>query len=962
MAGKQTPLLRSSRPARIARHAQRHHPILLHMYTDCDDADDIRRSGRSTKGQHTKNKDELDEAVAAAAKPKPKVVKNEKKPQPEKDVPRSQSAQSAEQPEAEGEDDAYYRCVCGDQREIRGREMICCDKCEAWQHNKCLNLPSSEYWEDKLYYCEQCRPDDHRELLEAMARGEKPWNRKKGSKGAKPKFRPSDVGSEATATPEKKDAPSPHPAPAPTPTPAPAAPEAPAPSNGQSEAKVHPQADCYPFQTDLIQPPKKPTLKSQPQSPLGEKRSHDAVADKDTSAAKRRKSSAQHNLKTGANAPVSGSSSLPEKRKKPVDMLIAVLADIIKNVKDYRIPDGATPTSIATRFTLQIDLAAVAHFGEPTENMHPYIHQFRALMVNTKKNRILVERLLSGTLTPEELATMPAEEMASEDKQRKIAAMREAVEKQSILQDETGPRIRKTHKGEEIVGQDNMDVEFRPPERRDTMDDAKPVIPPSPQDEHHRVVELPEDVANRSAMSIDTSAPQLDSTRRPSTNFSIDQIFQKVQSPSQTQGAFLHRRQSSIRPQQHTPQEDNVVDADVDRLLKDEDNDVEMTGYPADPTIIWRGSIEMQAVGTFDAAARFVAGGDFGQILPWDQLMIPNLPIQGRVEDVKGDDYIRGLPQSGQDVAVLSISPITDEGKVLFDNLYNYFQPRRRWGVVPPDALKHPLVKDLYIIPIEPGGSELPGFLNMLEHCTIETPRTNPMLLLALVAKLPEMMPGAQLPPQNLAEETPSRHGAQPVQPAVPIVNGSMSTNGPSPSPVNPHGPQYSPVQAGFPQDGLGRATASNYPPPNGPHGQGPFPIHQNGHPVPPPHQGPTPPQSQSQPPSQHQLPPNPFAQPQQQPPFGQSQAPPQITPPLPQAPQHPPPPHHLKPHALAVFGPFIDSPVVVQLLTGTTTEWTSDQMTNLRHIMEKVPAARGDMQVLMRELQSQQPARTPGV
>jgi hypothetical protein len=246
MAGKQNPLLRSPQHSRVARHAQRH-PVLLPTHANGDDTDEIRRSGRSTKGQHTKNKDELDaEAAAAAVKPKPKSKPEKKNPQPKVEVARSQSAQSGEPQEVagEGEDDAIYRCVCGDQREIRGREMICCDKCEAWQHNKCLNLPGSEYWEDKTYFCEQCKPEDHAELLAAMARGEKPWNRKKGSKAAKPKFRPSDVGSEATATPEKKEAASPHPASvAPTPTPAAvSSQDMPADaSNGHAEVKVSAQ-------------------------------------------------------------------------------------------------------------------------------------------------------------------------------------------------------------------------------------------------------------------------------------------------------------------------------------------------------------------------------------------------------------------------------------------------------------------------------------------------------------------------------------------------------------------------------------------------------------------------------------------------------------------------------------------------------------------------------------------------
>lgn len=164
--------------------------------TGCHDAnipptdEEPRRSGRATKGQHTKNADALDEAIA---KPKPKTKPDGKKPK-SATAARSQSAPTEEEDEDEDEEeeDAVIRCVCGDQRDF-GPKMICCDKCDIWQHNRCLHLPQQDtYWEGKSYYCEQCRPEEHQELLALMAKGEKPWEKwsKKGSKP--PKSRPID--------------------------------------------------------------------------------------------------------------------------------------------------------------------------------------------------------------------------------------------------------------------------------------------------------------------------------------------------------------------------------------------------------------------------------------------------------------------------------------------------------------------------------------------------------------------------------------------------------------------------------------------------------------------------------------------------------------------------------------------------------------------------------------------------
>ena len=53
--------------------------------------------------------------------------------------------------------------------------MICCENCEAWQHNECMEVSENDDELPEKYYCEQCRPKNHKELLAKVARGEKPW-------------------------------------------------------------------------------------------------------------------------------------------------------------------------------------------------------------------------------------------------------------------------------------------------------------------------------------------------------------------------------------------------------------------------------------------------------------------------------------------------------------------------------------------------------------------------------------------------------------------------------------------------------------------------------------------------------------------------------------------------------------------------------------------------------------------
>ena len=119
-------------------------------------ADTTRRSGRATKGQHRG----FDE-VEATPPPKKTNAKGKKK----------------NEPAPEEEPDAIIRCICGctTEDEDDERKMICCEKCEAWQHNECMEVSENDDELPEKYYCEQCRPKDHKELLAKVARGEKPW-------------------------------------------------------------------------------------------------------------------------------------------------------------------------------------------------------------------------------------------------------------------------------------------------------------------------------------------------------------------------------------------------------------------------------------------------------------------------------------------------------------------------------------------------------------------------------------------------------------------------------------------------------------------------------------------------------------------------------------------------------------------------------------------------------------------
>ena len=72
--------------------------------------------------------------------------------------------------------------------------MICCDNCSAWQHNDCMGVTENDNELPESYMCEICKPEKHRDLLDAISRGEKPWEEKAKRRAEEKKTRKKKGG------------------------------------------------------------------------------------------------------------------------------------------------------------------------------------------------------------------------------------------------------------------------------------------------------------------------------------------------------------------------------------------------------------------------------------------------------------------------------------------------------------------------------------------------------------------------------------------------------------------------------------------------------------------------------------------------------------------------------------------------------------------------------------------------
>ncbi|KAI3618935.1 histone deacetylase complex subunit cti6 [Moniliophthora roreri] len=174
-------------PRETRRSGRRSAPSVSTSNSKSPDSDPPQRPPSSTTGNRNnkrlKQEDTDDVAPASTntssnsngrSKRKPK----EKSRQPPSDDPPEvpdvvpeQSASVA--PGDEEEEQGVTRCVCGSTGEDdpdTGEFMVQCETCKVWQHGFCMGFESEDQLHDDDYYCEQCRPELHTDLLKKLKR------------------------------------------------------------------------------------------------------------------------------------------------------------------------------------------------------------------------------------------------------------------------------------------------------------------------------------------------------------------------------------------------------------------------------------------------------------------------------------------------------------------------------------------------------------------------------------------------------------------------------------------------------------------------------------------------------------------------------------------------------------------------------------------------------------------------
>jgi Transcription factor S-II (TFIIS), central domain/SPOC domain/PhD finger domain len=582
------------------------------------------------------------------------------------------------------DEEGEVRCLCGD-NEDDGGFMIQCEGCGKWQHGECMGYENEDEVGD-TYSCEVCRPELYKdaEAKEKKVKGKKektpevPFARKNSNLTMqKPKKRktppPAEDDSSADDSEFSIDVPL------------------------ATSKKIKPTPP-RPIPTH-IEPRKKPSL-----PPISTARRSSQTRRTSTSITP---STPHHATSTPLACTFD---QLPDQKRLPA-------AKIFANIFRSMDPERAESLGLEIEHALYTAYAT----SEPSFGAE-YKNRFRSISFNLKdsKNSSLRERVLSGTLTPDQLVRLSNEDLANQELKAQAEKIRVEGVAQAVLKVQSGPRIRRTHKGEELVGEDTtVGVMLSPVEGSTSAPFARERSPPS-----EKALGSPKSGVEGRSRSV--SPLQRDETEDTVQGFNISSVWSHLGTPTPEEGEGM---ELDVLPEDLP--ENQIDDPDIDRLLADSGGNTppyspSHSTFETSQRPLWSGSLSMPSVAQFSAQAHFL-GPSID--LAWQKIFPTNMLIDGRIPIDTTKKYLSAQRTSStKQVVAVRLDPADSTQEAMHGKLFRYFHDRQRYGVL---QMHSPMVKDAYLIPL---ATDEPVPLDILPlDSTIPSPREEQLLLAVLV-------------------------------------------------------------------------------------------------------------------------------------------------------------------------------------------------------------------------------------
>lgn len=408
---------------------------------------------------------------------------------------------------------------------------------------------------------------------------------------------------------------------------------------------------------------------------------------------------------------------------------------------DLDIPPPGTAEGFAERLSVKLEQALYEKFAINKDQINSnkkakakdvgpkYRTKFRSLSVILKddKNPDLHKRIVTGELTPEEFVTLSRDELMNPALRQMAEAVRAESIRNSILKVDDGPRIRRTHKGEEYI----EDAFEDKPEEQDWNTVSNNETSNADRENSADKVDLDKDVSENNA---EQRSPSI--IGRPQEAMLGGADYNNNNDNHSNSGDYDYNEGIS---------EDNGMtiedDDDLDEILngtksgyvgkpkykepvkeepKELDEDAEYDPfYVASPSprpakrlpievVVFTGQVLMSMVSEFPGTAIHLSGPPgFDPYDSWGRVIndMSPLVIEGRLDRTVAAKYLQTVGQT-KDIVSFILRSDESGGMRQFNKLFDYFSSKSKYGVIVRSRPSHGpqlMVKDAYLVTLKEG-------------------------------------------------------------------------------------------------------------------------------------------------------------------------------------------------------------------------------------------------------------------
>ncbi|KAG7900285.1 hypothetical protein KL935_003028 [Ogataea polymorpha] len=628
---------------------------------------EIRRSSRKTKGVNSRLED-LDKIGEPTPRPKKRTASSKANGQKKKQLKRAVKVPEKEE----------VRCLpCGshdlnynEDEDERG-VMIQCDKCETWQHAKCLLGTDREDSIPDNYVCNLCDPGNNKYQNLELALSPDDYYKERfpdrideiddqeeeDFEDAGAVYGESDEEYEGNGEKEEED-------------------------GDEDEEEEGDEADDLDEPAELEEP--------------------------------------EENVKK----PVRRPQKVVRKKVDRNKTRQSVVSQFAKKLKahipeDHKLLEQMDVNSAAEDIASGLENALFEAFPPPnkrSDSMSPeYLSKSRTLLFNLDKSN-LSDKVLSGQYTYEQIVHLTPEEMMRDDYKEFADAVRKQSINQSVITNTLEKvKIKRTHKGEEIIEEDYQfdDIDSRTADESRRNEIEKLQEEKRLQDEEKEASASPPPTANLNANIMTTIANDFDDEeheQRPEETFDNDDDFDKILNGTK-----------DVVP---TPPESQAVVND------DEDDYDPARNFDVDETL-WNGILSFAPVTDVQATIRYHAASTYDSTedkvakarkIVSDFVARNNrLDIEGRLDAQKAVGYLWEIINT-RDLYLVELVPFASPHLSEFENqqtqtqfrkLWEYFNSRNKYGVI---AYKPAYIKDSYLVALDTTRTQQEGLPKYFSH------------------------------------------------------------------------------------------------------------------------------------------------------------------------------------------------------------------------------------------------------